>query len=176
MPDCLPISPILKNITNTLSNLDFLISSDLAKDRDEKGIAEKIDSITGQLQEDFEAAMDDDFNSARAIGEIFDMVKDVNTIIQAPGFTISRDLAKPLKNAQDKIIELTGVLGLNLSPKAETYSGSISGPEIEAMIEKRNQARKDRDFAEADRIRDELLSNGIILEDRKEGTIWKAKD
>ena len=120
--------------------------------------------------------MDDDFNSARAIGEIFDTVKDINTIIQSPGFSISQDLIAPLKNARDKIIELTGVLGLNLSPRTEADAEDISSQEIESMIEKRNIARKDRDFNEADRIRDELLSRGIILEDRKEGTIWKKKD
>jgi cysteinyl-tRNA synthetase len=166
----------LERITNALSNLDFLIKSAPAKDKDEKDLAGKIDSITGQLQEDFETAMDDDFNSARAIGEIFDMVKDINTIIQDPGFNISHDLKGSLQKAYDLIIKLTTVLGLNLSLKAETSGDGISGQEIEAMIEKRNQARKDRDFAEADRIRDELLSKGIILEDRKEGTIWKAKD
>jgi cysteinyl-tRNA synthetase len=166
----------LERITNTLSNLDFLINSTPEKDKDEKGLRGKIDSMVDQLQNDFEIAMDDDFNSARAIGEIFDMVKDINTIIQDPGFNISGDLKGSLKKAYDLIIKLTSVLGLNLSPKVETSGDDISGQEIEAMIEKRNQARKDRDFAEADRIRDELLSKGILLEDRKEGTIWKSKD
>jgi len=166
----------LERITNALGNLDFLVDSTPEKDKDEKGLGDKIDSMTDQLQKHFEAAMDDDFNSARAIGVIFDMVKDINTIIQDSGFSLSGDLKVSLKNARDKIIELTGVLGLNLSPKAETSGDDISGREIESMIEKRNKARKDRDFAEADRIRDELLSKGIVLEDRKEGTIWKVKD
>jgi cysteinyl-tRNA synthetase len=166
----------LERITNALSNLDFLINSTPTKDKDEENLTDKINSITGQLKKDFEAAMDDDFNSARAIGEIFDMVKDINTIIQDPGFNISQDLKSSLKEAYDLIIKLASVLGLNLLPKAETSGDDISGQEIEAMIEKRNQARKDRDFAEADRIRDELLSGGIVLEDRKEGTIWKVKD
>jgi cysteinyl-tRNA synthetase len=166
----------LERITNALSNLDFLINSTPAKDKDEDRLADKINSITGQMKKDFEVAMDDDFNSARAIGEIFDMVKDVNTIIQDPDFKISEGLKGSLKEAYDLIIELTSVLGLKLSPKTETSGDDISSQEIEAMIAKRNQARKDRDFAEADRIRDELLSRGIVLEDRKEGTIWKTKD
>jgi cysteinyl-tRNA synthetase len=166
----------LERITNVLSNLDFLINSTPTIDKDKEKLAGKINSIISQLKKDFEAAMDDDFNSARAIGEIFDMVKDINTIIQDPDFNISEDLKGPLNEAYDLIIKLTAVLGLNLLPKAETSGDDISGQEIEAMIEKRNQARKERDFAEADRIRDELLSRGIVLEDRKEGTIWKVKD
>ena len=104
------------------------------------------------------------------------MVKEINTIIQDPGFSISKELKSSLKNAYNRIIMLTEVLGLNLTQKTEIAGKGISGPEIEKMIEKRNLARGNRDFSEADRIRDELLSMGIVLEDRKEGTIWKVKD
>jgi cysteinyl-tRNA synthetase len=166
----------LERINNTLGNLDFLASSAPVKDGDDEDLAGKIEAVTDGLRDGFEAAMDDDFNSARAIGEIFDTVREMNTIIQDPGFIISSDIRESLGKVRDMIIKLTGVLGLRLSSRTEAGDESISGEEIESMIEKRNQARQERDFAEADRIRDVLLSRGIMLEDRKEGTIWKVKD
>jgi cysteinyl-tRNA synthetase len=89
---------------------------------------------------------------------------------------LSSDLISVLKNAYHKIIQLGRVLGLELWQEEVAPQSGFSGQQIEEMIKKRENARKDRDFMEADRIRDELLSRGIILEDRKEGTIWKKKD
>ena len=166
----------LERINNTLGNLDFLVRSAPITDENNRELAGKIKSITVELREGFEAAMDDDFNSARALGEIFDMVRDINTMIQDPGFSISSDIRGSLGKARDMIIKLAGVLGLRLSPKADAGDESISAEKIEAIIGKRDQARQEKDFAEADRLRDELLSMGIVLEDRKEGTIWKVKD
>jgi len=166
----------LERITNTLNNLYFLVESWNSGDDDSSDIAEKINSITYKLEKDFKDAMDDDFNSAKAIGKIFDAVKKINYIIHNPSFKIS-GLVEALMETHDMIARLGGVLGLNFKKEQKSFKeDGISGSEIEEMIKKRNAVRKESDFAEADRIRRVLLVKGIILEDRKEGTIWKKKD
>ena len=106
--------------------------------------------------------MDDDLNTADAISAVFELVKDINTkvITDAP----SKELVEYATKLFD---ELTGVLGLVYNRKTESLDD-----EIEKMIEARTQARKDRNWAEADRIRDELASKGVTLLDPREGTKW----
>jgi cysteinyl-tRNA synthetase len=106
--------------------------------------------------------MDDDLNTADAITAVFELVKDINTkvITDAP--------AKELVEYATKLFdELTGVLGLVYNRKTESLDD-----EIEKLIEARTQARKDRNWAEADRIRDELKAQGIVLEDTPQGVKW----
>ena len=123
------------------------------------------DEIKAKLlsrKDQFITAMDDDLNTADAITAIFELVKDVNTtvITDAPNKELV-DLATTLFD------ELTGVLGLVYNRKTESLDD-----EIEKMIEARTQARKDRNWAEADRIRDELKAQGIVLEDTPQGVKW----
>ena len=113
-------------------------------------------------QEKFEAAMDDDFNTADAIAAIFDLVKYMNTTADGAS---SKEY---LQNLLDRLCLLTDVLGIIVIKEEEMLDS-----EIEEMIEKRQAARKDRNFALADQIRDELLAKGIILEDTREGVKWK---
>ncbi|TET50859.1 MAG: cysteine--tRNA ligase, partial [Actinomycetota bacterium] len=173
----------LDRIINTLKNIDFLLKG--AKDGSENdgGGAEeaaRIKKFIVSVEKDFRDAMDDDFNSARAIGAIFEMVKNINSIIQSSTFKISAAIAAELKDAYGKITELCAVLGLDPgqgSGQEEVQdAGDSKNKEIQDLIDQRNQARKDRDFKKADEIRDTLLSRDIILEDRNEGTIWKYKD
>ncbi len=174
-------SKALDRIINTLKNIDFLLKG--AKGGNENNIrgAEEVDSlkmIITSVEKDFRNAMDDDFNSARAIGEIFEMVKNINSIIQCSSFKIITPVMLELKNAYMKIVELCAVLGLDPEKGLDKGKdpGDSGSKEIQDLIDKRNQARKDRDFKKADGIRDLLLSRGITLEDRNEGTIWKYKD
>jgi cysteinyl-tRNA synthetase len=171
----------LDRIINTLKNIDFLLG-ETGDEGDTSGNgteeASRIKDITELVEKGFKSAMDDDFNSAGAIGAIFEMIKNINSIIQSSDFKISKPTVSELKNAYGKIVELCAVLGLD--PEKELGKGKDPGDsesiEIQDLIDKRNQARKDRDFKKADGIRDLLLSRGIILEDRNEGTIWKYKD
>ena len=106
--------------------------------------------------------MDDDLNTADAITAVFELVKDINTKV------IIDDASKELvEYATNLFDELTGVLGLVYNRKTESLDD-----EIEKLIEARTQARKDRNWAEADRIRDELKAQGIILEDTAQGVKW----
>ncbi len=110
----------------------------------------------------YEAAMDDDFNSADAISSIFELVKFANTTVSG---TSSKEY---LQGLFQLIVQLSDVLGIIVDKAVE-----ILDADIEALIEARQAARKSRDFARADEIRDELLQMGIILEDTREGVKWK---
>ncbi len=176
-------SKALDRIINTLKNIDFLLGEagdegDISGNGSEE--ASRIKDITELAEKGFKDAMDDDFNSAGAIGAIFEMIKNINSIIQSSGFKISAPIVTELKDAYEKIVELCAVLGLDpgqgLGKGGDRDSGDSESKEIQDLIDERNQARKDRDFKKADGIRDLLLSRGIILEDRNEGTIWKYKD
>ena len=123
------------------------------------------DEIKAKLisrKEQFITAMDDDLNTADAISAVFELVKDINTtvIADAP----AKELVELATTLFD---ELTGVLGLVYNRKTESLDD-----EIEKLIEARTQARKDRNWAEADRIRDELKAQGIVLEDTPQGVKW----
>ncbi len=124
--------------------------------------ADEIKSKLNSRKDQFITAMDDDLNTADAITAIFELVKDINTtvITDAP----NKELVELATTLFD---ELTGVLGLVYNRKTESLDD-----EIEKMIEARTQARKDRNWAEADRIRDELKAQGIVLEDTPQGVKW----
>ncbi len=114
------------------------------------------------VEEEFEKAMDDDFNTADAIAAIFELVKYANTTATAES---SKEY---LRGLLDRIVKLGDVLGLILDKKEELLDA-----DIEKLIEERQAARKAKDFARADAIRDELLEKGIILKDTREGVQWK---
>ena len=109
----------------------------------------------------FEDAMDDDFNMPLALASVFEAVNEVN---RNPDDTVF------FKAAFELISEIAGVFGLSLS-----ISRDDSSPDVKSSIDRRNAARKSGDYKEADRIRLELLANGIILEDTKDGTTWRKK-
>jgi cysteinyl-tRNA synthetase len=120
-----------------------------------------IDSLA-KYKHDFIAAMNDDINTADAIAVIFELVRDLNSNLDAAS-------SKPAIIAgQNLFAELTGVLGLAVKEKESNLD-----EEIEALIQQRQAARKAKDFKRADEIRDELLAKGIVLEDTREGVKWK---
>ncbi len=150
----------LERILTAADNLKFLAgnaSSEVMTD-EEKELFLK----TQEYTDSFERAMDDDFNTADAIAAVFELVKYINTT--ADGTRSKEDLDSLYKRLES----LTDVLGIIIEKKEEMLD-----EEIEAMIEKRQAARKERNFALADQIRDELLARGIILEDTREGVKWK---
>ncbi|MDF2887028.1 MAG: cysteinyl-tRNA synthetase [Lacrimispora sp.] len=128
-----------------------------------EGMLEKEDqNQINALVEKYEAAMDDDFNTADAISAVFELVKLSNSTTDEES---SLEYVSLLK---DTIEKLCGILGI-ITEKEEV----ILADEIEAMIAARQQARKDKDFALADEIRGKLLDQGIVLEDTREGVKWK---
>ena len=117
---------------------------------------------TKEYVNNFEDAMDDDFNTADAIAAIFDLVKFANTKLD------EESSSEILMNVYQKIERLLGVLGLEFTVEKEDVD-----QQIHELIEKRQQARKEKNFALADQIRDELLAQGIELLDTREGVKWK---
>ncbi|MGB6777472.1 MAG: cysteine--tRNA ligase [Planococcus citreus] len=114
------------------------------------------------IKQEFIETMDDDFNTANAISKLFDLSKLANT------YLLEKQTAEQvLQTFIDVFDELAGVLGL---PFAQT---ELLDAEIEALLEERIQARKNRDFARSDEIRDQLKEQNIILEDTAQGTRWK---
>ena len=150
----------LERIINATDNLKHLLG---AATVDEMSAEEKeAFAKTDAYVEEFEKAMDDDFNTADAIAAIFDLVKYANTTATAES---SKEY---LQSLLDRIVKLGDVLGLILDKKEELLDA-----DIEKLIEERQAARKAKDFARADAIRDELLEKGIILKDTREGVQWK---
>jgi cysteinyl-tRNA synthetase len=150
----------LERMLNATDNLKHLIASVAAEEMsaEEKEAFSKTDAYV----EEFEKAMDDDFNTADAIAAIFELVKYANTTATAES---SKEY---LRGLLDRIVKLGDVLGLILDKKEELLDA-----DIEKLIEERQAARKAKDFARADAIRDELLEKGIILKDTREGVQWK---
>ena len=150
----------LERILNATDNLKHLIASVAAEEMsaEEKEAFSKTDAYV----EEFEKAMDDDFNTADAIAAIFELVKYANTTATAES---SKEY---LRGLLDRIVKLGDILGLILDKKEELLDA-----DIEKLIEERQAARKAKDFARADAIRDELLEKGIILKDTREGVQWK---
>ena len=150
----------LERITTAAENLKFLINNARTEDMSEDERKKLAGSIA--YVENFEKAMDDDFNTADAISAVFELVKYMNTT------TDGASSKEYLQNLFDCLIRLTDILGIIVDKEDE-----ILASDIEALIEERQAARKAKNFARADEIRDELLAKGIILKDTREGVQWK---
>lgn len=150
----------LERILNAAENLKYLKeNAETVQMTDEEKTALK---KTEEFVSSFEDAMDDDFNTADAIAAVFDLVKYCNTTADAGS---SAQYTEELLKVMERLCD---VLGLIVVKEPE-----ILDSDIEAMIQERQAARKAKNFARADEIRDELAAKGIILEDTREGVKWK---
>lgn len=148
----------LERLYNCRESLDFAIKNAKTDIADNEEILALIDS----RKEQFINSMDDDLNTADGIAAVFDLVSDINTKI------INKEVSKNVcQKAADMFDELTGVLGLVYNRKSNDIND-----DIEKLIEERQQARANKDWATADRIRDELKAQGITLKDTPQGVIW----
>lgn len=147
-------------IVTSVSNLNYLIgnSNSEAVTEEEKALLKEAESFSAK----FDEAMDDDFNTADALAVIFELVKFANTHASEKSSSVF------LRFLKDEIVMLSDICGLLVEKKEEMLDG-----EIEALIEERQRARKEKNFARADEIRETLLSKGIVLEDTREGVKWK---
>lgn len=147
----------LDRLYNCKSALEFAIGNAGEGDGDPAFAA-----ALASRRDQFIAAMEDDLNTADAIAALFELVRDINVKLGAQ--PARADVAA----ASELFEELTGVLGLLYDRKTE-----LLDEDIEALIEARTAARKAKNWAEADRIRDELTAKGIVLEDTPQGVKWR---
>ncbi len=150
----------LDRILTAAGNLRFLMGNASVRDMDAG--EEEMLAKTQEYVDSFEKAMEDDFNTADAAAAVFELVKYANTTADG-----GRSKAY-LQGLLDLLVKLTGVLGIIVEEKEEFLDA-----DIEALIAERQAARKEKNFARADEIRNELLEKGIILKDTREGVQWK---
>ncbi|MHB8842024.1 MAG: cysteine--tRNA ligase [Candidatus Aquicultor sp.] len=156
--------------------------------------ADRLEGAIAEAKKKFIESMDDDFNTAAALAAMFDLVKETNTFIEAYG-EMSMHAQDILKKADAMLLELSGALGLALAlPGAEEVgeklpdaifdlAGDVLGSTdskgkvelVDEILERRNTARKEKDFATADKIRNGLTQMGIEIEDTPLGSRWKLK-
>lgn len=150
----------LERILNAYTNLEFLLEKADKEKADENEL--NLISESEDYIKSFEKAMDDDLNTADAISCVFELVRFINANVN--------DLSSKeiLVNFKEKLYVLCDTLGIEIKTKKEVLDN-----EIEELINKRQEARKNKDFALADKIRDDLLAEGIVLEDTREGVKWK---
>ena len=150
----------LDRIINAVDNLKFLAGS-AAEGEMTEAEKKEAEGLT-EYEKKFDEAMDDDFNTADAIAAIFELVKYANSNVTAEN-------TKAFINAvKEKIISLSDILGLIVEKEEE-----ILDSDIEKLIEERQAARKEKNFARADEIRNLLLEKGIVLKDTREGVKWE---
>ena len=147
----------LTRLYNCRDNIDFEL-----KNAPEGELNAEVKAQFDKRIEQFNTALEDDLNTADGIAAVFDLVRDINTLALGKG-----ESRQTVEYAAKVFDTLTDVLGLVYNRKEEK-----SDSEIDALIEARTQARKDKNWAEADRIRDELKDMGIILEDTPQGVKW----
>ena len=150
----------VERLYNTIGNLENLIDEVSREDMNEED-KEYINSLN-KYREKYIQKMDDDFNTADAITVLFELSKDLNTNLNI----------NSSKEVLSKALEVLRELGAPLGILQKSTKGSLED-EVETLIEARQKARKERDFAMADKIRDDLKARGIILEDTPQGVRWK---
>ena len=150
----------LDRIVTSVSNLNFLMekAADVPMTGEEQQLFKEAETYITK----FDEAMDDDFNTADAVSAIFELVKFANTNVN------ERSGKAFILAIKEEIVMLSDICGLIVEKKAE-----ILDTQIEALIQERQEARKAKNFARADEIRDTLAAQGIILEDTREGVKWK---
>jgi len=179
----------IERIYSTLARIDEVLAGNQISgetpvdksslDEAEKELLEKSENLPGRFRE----AMDDDFNTALALGNVFELVRCANKVV-VDNKGISQAVAGILSRTRKNLLEIGEILGV-FTQNPETYllgmknrkmnELGIPEEEIERMIEERAQARKARDYKRSDEIRDYLLAKNVVLLDSAQGTTWKVK-
>jgi cysteinyl-tRNA synthetase len=159
----------IKNATDTIRGRISILEKIGSRESDAD---KKLAKASKKVREGFEKEMDDDFNTPGALAEIFTFIREVNTL------TKEVSGAAVLREALAVLTELVGILGVTLTDEAQIGEGAGQATEalkgiVEFLLELREDARKSKDFAKADRIRDRLGELGIEIVDTKDGPTWK---
>jgi cysteinyl-tRNA synthetase len=139
---------------------------------------ETVSTIRGKFLE----AMEDDFNTALALGYLHEVARLLNRALAEKGFRKDPAAGALLKEGRDRLLESGGVLGLFRETPGEYFAGQqkrflaakgLAEPEVSGLISQREEARRSRDWKRADELREKAASLGVILEDGPQGTTWR---
>ena len=154
----------LDRIKNSYKSLLFLEKNAQGEmTEEEKNLRDESDKFRVQ----FEKAMDDDFNTADAVTAIYEIVKFANVNCNENS---SKEFIKAIR---EEMLSLCTILGI--IPEEKVEEGKITEEEIQKLIDERTAAKKSKDFARADEIRNELLEKGVVIEDTRAGVRWSYK-
>jgi cysteinyl-tRNA synthetase len=131
------------------------------------------DAVLRRHRDAFLAGMDDDFNTPVAIAALFELAKEMNAISAVPGAVPTPATRDAVARMRGLMVELSGILGLDLTPTGREAEGDLAPGLISLLLELRQHLREKRDFAGADRVRDGLRALEIVVEDRPEGPTWR---
>jgi cysteinyl-tRNA synthetase len=166
----------LVRIYRTLQRLNDL----LGPDDDEKSSGQRVPNGSGEFFEKFREMMDDDLNTAGALGLVFEKVREMNRLMDPENDgALSEKTLSRLASDRSQLLRAGDLLGLfrenptDFFEQLATPSTDVNTDEIEALVEKRSQARTAKDWAASDAIRDRLKEMGVILEDGPQGTTWR---
>ena len=163
----------LQRLLNTRQELANILSGDIESSSGEQLDKEFIEK-TKQIRTEFKKALDDDFNSAEAIGVLHDFVGEINSYINRSDFSLNEKNFSILEESEELFLELADVLGLKFSAeRTKAESDGFIEPLIELLLELRQKAREENNWEEADLIRDKLKEIGIEVTDTPRGTEWK---
>jgi cysteinyl-tRNA synthetase len=158
----------IKNATETISGRISILEriGSRVSDADKK-----LGEISKKVRESFEKELNDDFNTPGALAEIFTFVREINTLSKDVGG------AAVLREALTVLVELVGILGIDLGEESKTegdgQSAEVLKGTVEFLLELRENARKAKDFELSDSIRDRLNQLGVEIKDTKDGPTWK---
>ncbi|UCC66917.1 MAG: cysteine--tRNA ligase [Deltaproteobacteria bacterium] len=167
----------------TLAGINQILSEETEKIDREEGFSAEEMAVYRRAEEfptKFEEAMDDDFNTAAALASLFELGRDLNRLLQKP----SPNTSEILRRGRDAFLAVGKVLGifqedpdpfLEDEKKRKLKALPLTQEEIEVLIKERDEARRQKNWAHADHIRERLASQGIVLEDTPKGTIWRVR-
>ena len=170
----------IEQVSELVGELPSLGQLPTSEDPEFNSLRDKIDSVSARFQDD----MDDDFNTAAALGQLFDLCRALNRFQDSRPRKPTPEEKKLLAQGVHRLLECANVLGLLQRSPAEFFREQrrmllsrlgIGQEEVEGLIAARAQARKEKDWVRADEIRDKLAEMSIILEDKPEGTRWRVK-
>ena len=136
-------------------------------DKHPEGVSELLETRAAKALADFDAAMDDDLNTAEALAAVYEYVRDTNSAMDAGDFKSGNVAsARRVLERFDQVFEAL---------KPTVAEGGLADAAIDALVAERSQAKKNKNFSRSDEIRAELLAMGVVLEDTKDGARWKRK-
>ena len=164
----------LERLENAKFNWEYLLKGGLVGEDTPQPDLEEISKAIRQAEEDFISGMEDDFNTPQALAGLYDLVREINRWNQEDGFQLTESAKNLLEEALSCLTTLGGEV-LGIFEEAHEGPTDAADEEIEALIARRAEAKKNKDWTLADQIRDELNSKGIIIEDTPQGVRWRRE-